>query len=319
MDFWCHTYRLLAKHQKAVLLYVLDSSGSSPGRQGFKMIVAPGSEMAGSIGGGIMEHKLVELSRSLLHDSNDLSKPFIKYQVHRAEAHDRSGMICSGEQTIAFYYLQENDVRWIEQLLKTFEENRKGVLLLTEKGPEFLPEQILSSQYDYILYSKNRWSYKEQIGFKSTLYIIGGGHVGLALSRLMRNLGFHVVVMDDREGLNTLEQNEYAHKTSVIDYNKIENYISEGEDTYVVIASFGYRTDKKVLKRLIDKKFKYLGMMGSGEKVRTLYKELREEGITERQLANVRSPIGLQIKSKTPDEIAVSIAAEIIEVKNSTR
>lgn len=66
----------------------------------------------------------------------------------------------------------------------------------------------------------------------------------------------------------------------------------------------------------MDKKIKYLGMMGSEEKVRTLYKELREEGITERQLANVRSPIGVQIKSKTPDEIAVSIAAEIIGVKN---
>lgn len=316
MDFWHHTYRLLAEHKKAVLLYVLDSTGSSPGRQGFKMIVGPGGEMAGSIGGGIMEHKLVELSRSLLQDDNDPFEPFIKHQVHRAEARDKSGMICSGEQTIAFYYLHEDDARWVEQLLKDFEGNRKGVLLLTEKGEEFLPGQMLSGQYDYMLYNETHWSYEEQIGFKNAIHIIGGGHVGLALSRLMRNLGFYVVVMDDREGLNTVEQNEHAHKTEIVDYHQIENHIPEGEDIYVVIASFGYRTDKIVLKRLMDKKIKYLGMMGSEEKVRTLYKELREEGITERQLANVRSPIGVQIKSKTPDEIAVSIAAEIIGVKN---
>ncbi|GAA0892302.1 hypothetical protein GCM10009122_19810 [Fulvivirga kasyanovii] len=316
MDFWHRTYHLLTEHKKAVLLYVLDSTGSSPGRQGFKMIVGPGGEMAGSIGGGIMEHKLVELSRSLLQDDNDPFEPFIKHQVHRAEARDKSGMICSGEQTIAFYYLHEGDVGWIEQLLNGFEENEKGVLLLTEQGAEFSSGQMLTGQYDYMFNSETQWSYKEQIGFKNTVYIIGGGHVGLALSRLMRNLGFYVIVMDDREDLNTVEQNEHAHKAAIVDYHQIENHIPEGEDIYVVIASFGYRTDKIVLKRLIDKKFKYLGMMGSEEKVRTLYQELRKEGVTEKQLANVRSPIGVQIKSKTPDEIAVSIAAEIIGVKN---
>ncbi|MBL6449905.1 XdhC family protein [Fulvivirga sp. 29W222] len=316
MDFWSNTYRLLKAHKKAVLLYVLNSEGSSPGRQGFKMIVGPEGAMAGSIGGGIMEHKLVELSRSLLQNGKPPFTPFIKHQVHRAEAPDKSGMICSGEQTIAFYYLRFKDITWLEQLITCLQENKRGVLQLTEKEMIFLCDQSLSGQFNYTLQTQESWVCKEQIGFKNTVYIVGGGHVGLALSRIMRNLDFYVMVIDNRDGLNTMVENDHAHESQVVDYNKIENYIPDGEDRYVVLVSFGYRTDKVVLKRLIHKNFKYLGMMGSEEKVATLYKELQEEGITKDQLAKVHSPIGVQIKSKTPDEIAVSIAAEIIGVKN---
>lgn len=315
MDFWEHTYRLLLKNRKVVLLYVLESEGSSPGRQGFRMVVGQGEEMYGSIGGGIMEHKLVELSRSLLQDGKPPFNPFIKHQVHRADAQDKSGMICSGEQTIAFYSLLEKDLSWLQELMECLKNNGKGVLKLTNKGIVFQAQEKMGGQYDYVQQS-NSWTYREQIGFKNTVYIIGGGHVGLALSRLMRDIGFYVVVIDDREGLNTLARNNYAHHTQVVSYHEIDRHIPEGEASYVVIASFGYRTDKIVLHRLINKKLRYLGMIGSEEKVKQLYKELMAEGITKEQLAGVHSPIGLPIRSKTPDEIAVSIAAEIIGVKN---
>ena len=82
--------------------------------------------------------------------------------------------------------------------------------------------------------------------------------------------------------------------------------------------SFGYRTDKVVLQQLLHHQFKYLGMMGSKEKVKQLFKELLEEGIDKTLLVKVHSPIGVPIKSKTPEEIAVSILAEIIGVKNDS-
>ena len=80
--------------------------------------------------------------------------------------------------------------------------------------------------------------------------------------------------------------------------------------------SFGYRTDAIALRQLIRRRWKYLGMLGSAEKVRTLFDDLRAEGFTEEELARVHAPIGLPIHSKTPEEIAVSIAAEIVRVKN---
>jgi len=316
MTFWQNTYQLLKSQGKAVLLCVLESHGSSPGRQGFKMAVGPSGEMDGSIGGGIMEHKLVELSKSLLTDDKSPFKPFIKHQVHRAEAHDKSGMICSGEQTIAFYYINEKDAEWVDQLDKSLQNNEKGILSLSEKQISFIAKD-LNNQFEYSLENERQWSYKELIGFQNAVYIIGGGHVGLALSSVMRNLDFHVTIIDDREGLNTLEQNNHAHQTKIVDYKEIDKHVPEGNSVYVVIASFGYRTDKVVLKQLIGRQYKYLGMMGSKEKVKQLYIELKEEGVSQDQLDKVHSPIGVQVKSKTPYEIAVSIGAQIVGVKNS--
>ncbi|ELR72029.1 hypothetical protein C900_02024 [Fulvivirga imtechensis AK7] len=316
MEFWNDTYRLLAQYKKVALLYVVQSKGSSPGRQGFKMIVAPGQDMSGSIGGGIMEHKFVELSRSLLKGNNALPKPFIRHQVHRDDASEKSGMICSGEQTIAFYFLQHEDLIWLKKLLSALKSNEKHVLRLTSDRINLLKKDLAAPFMFKDMQSSSGWEYEEQVGFKEAIYIIGGGHVGLALSQLMRNLGFYVVVMDDREDLNTLTENSHAHQTSVIAYSEIHKHVPEGKNVYVVIASFGYRTDKVVLKQLLGKKYKYLGMMGSEEKVKRLFDEMKKEGATEAQLSIVHSPIGIRIKSKTPEEIAVSIAAEIIAVKN---
>ena len=132
----------------------------------------------------------------------------------------------------------------------------------------------------------------------------------------MNDLGFYIVVIDDRNDLNTMVKNEYAHQREIIEYEAIANFIPESDTSYVVLVSFGYRTDKIILKQLIGKNYRYLGMMGSAKKVKTLFEELSVEGFTPAQLASVNSPIGLKINSKTPIEIAVSIAAEIVKVKN---
>ena len=162
----------------------------------------------------------------------------------------------------------------------------------------------------------DRWIAYQPVGFANKAYILGGGHVGSALSIVMRQIGFYVVLMDDRPGLNTMEENQAAHEKLFIDYDAVANHISEGDHVYVTIVSFGYRTDKEVLQNLIGRKYKYLGMMGSKEKVKKLLNELIEEGVDQVWLDSVHTPIGLSVHSKTPEEIAISIAAEIIEIKN---
>ncbi|MEZ4739473.1 MAG: XdhC family protein [Flavobacteriales bacterium] len=160
------------------------------------------------------------------------------------------------------------------------------------------------------------WSYHERLGVEQRIVILGAGHVGLALSRTMHQLGFHVHLMDDRADLNTMVANQWAHERTVVDYARIGELISDDPGLYVVLVSFGYRTDDILVRQLIRKRFKYLGMMGSAEKIRTLLEGLRKDGFSEEEIGRVRAPIGLPIGSKTPEEIAVSIAAEIIGVKN---
>jgi xanthine dehydrogenase accessory factor len=104
LALWEFIRKQLEKGASAALLAVLQSEGSSPGRQGFKMALANSGEMCGSIGGGIMEHKLVELARKLLTENKPFA-PILKKQIHsKAAAQNQSGMICSGEQTVAIYF-----------------------------------------------------------------------------------------------------------------------------------------------------------------------------------------------------------------------
>lgn len=310
--FWKHTVDVIRKEGRAALMYVLQSEGSSPGRQGFKMLVAPSGELYGTIGGGIMEHKLVELCRDKLASKFD---PFLKHQIHQNNiAKNKSGMICSGEQYVAFYYLDQNDIGWLDQLISS----GKGVLELRYQGIEFMRSVEQNEKFILTDLSENKWNLKEDINWFPELLIVGGGHVSLALSKIASNLDFKIQTFDDRKDLNTVEQNAFSKHTYVDNYGNIDNYISSGENKYVVLMSFGYQTDKVVLRKLIDKKFKYLGMMGSKEKVKQLFKELKEEGVSQAQINKVHSPIGVQINSKTVDEIAISILAEIIQVKNQT-
>src|SRR5687767_2784319 len=140
MNFSLKTWKLIQKnldeHIPVMLLYVLESKGSSPGRQGFFMAVNKNGEMEGSIGGGIMEHKFVEMAKEKLQSSNDrLPGPDIKKQIHdKAAAKNQSGMICSGEQTNFIYRMKDEDVFFVENLIRCLADNKNGILQLSPDG-----------------------------------------------------------------------------------------------------------------------------------------------------------------------------------------
>ncbi len=314
-----HTWKLiqasLEKNIPVMLLYVLESMGSSPGRKGFCMAVNANNEMEGSIGGGMMEYKLVEMARHLLEKDN--AHPVIKKQVHDAMASkDRSGMICSGEQTVLLYPVKATDLDEVNRLINTLEQHQQGTLILSENGIQFSPDSMLPLGF----FNKvdNNWEYREILGAKSSLYIIGGGHCSLALSDLMRGLGFHIEVFDDRQDLNTMQQNNSAHRKHLVpDYSKLKELIPDGENNYVVIMTLGYRTDDIAVRALMEKEFRFIGLLGSAAKINRMMETYKEAGIEEKWLSRIAAPVGLSIKSETPAEIAVSIAAQIIQVKNA--
>lgn len=299
-----------------MLLYVLESQGSSPGRQGFFMAVTERGEMNGSIGGGMMEHKFVEMAKEKLRENLPASD--IRKQVHdKSAAKDQSGMICSGEQTILLHTIQPADKEPIENIIQSLEQHQNGTLTISPFGIRFSSD-MPNFDYSFISSSEKVWVYREKTGYKNQLYIIGSGHCALALSRLMRTMDFYIKVFDDRDELKTMVENNDAHEKYLISsYEGIASSIPQGNNTYVVIMTFGYRSDDIAVRSLLGNNYRFIGLLGSRTKVNKLLDDYRKEGIDENWLQQIHTPVGIDIKSQTPEEIAVSIAAEIIRVKNA--
>jgi len=316
MKFWKHLLNKLQQNHSVYLLTVVENFGSSPGRKGFKMLVSSDRFIFGSIGGGVMEFNLVEEAKELLSKENQ--SIFLKKQIHKGKIKDGSGMICSGEQTVVFHPLNTSHVSLVESILDSLQHQKNGILHLSSSSSSFSNGEI-KEQFAYQFASSEDWSFKEQLNFKNTLYIVGGGHVGLAVSDLFVNLGFYVLVFNNREGINTFDLNTSAHQKLIIDYSQIENYLQEGNTSYVVIMTNTYVDDKLILSKIIRNQYRYIGVLGSHFKLKTMWEVLQKEGFSSDELAHINAPIGIAIKSQTPEEIAVSIAAKIIEVKNADR
>lgn len=378
---WRFVHDHLENGMAVCLLYVLDSSGSSPGRQGFCMAVDAEGAMEGSIGGGLMEHNMVDLSRNLLMGKGvpgfpgtvpgdtatpvaaNPTGPSVRRQIHASSGGAyASGMICSGEQTLFVYPIQPNAVdpeaastlATVKSLCASLEagENGGGVLRLSATGIAFEKDARMNTAFRYMgpraqpagqiteggtapdnapgaspaagrrpvvvaPADSRQWLYEERIGHRDKLFIVGGGHCSLAFSQIARNLDFYVEVIDNRPGLNTLERNSYAHRKRVVEsYSELAAILPEGEDVYVVVMTFGYKSDDVAVRAILDKNFKYFGLLGSRKKIETMFAAYTAEGIATERLRRIHAPVGIPIKSRSPEEIAVSIAAEIIGVRN---
>ena len=316
LDIWQLINKSLQQQVPVLLLYVLQSEGSSPGRAGFFMAVNAAGETEGSIGGGIMEHKFIELAKEKLNTSQKIL-PYIRKQIHNKSAPaNQSGMICSGEQTIWLYQVPPSAANTIQQLIASLEQNKNGTLQLSPTGLQFTTD-IPETDFYFSMTSDTDWLYREKTGYKNHLHVIGAGHCALALCHLMQSMEFYIHLYDDRSSLKTLMENEYAHEKKIIaDYSELDKMIPGGNHQYIVVMTVGYRTDDVVIRTLWKKQFRYIGLLGSKSKIEKMFTDYRAEGVPDSLLQPIHAPVGMAIHSETPEEIAISIAAEIIQVKN---
>ncbi len=323
VHFWEFVHDGIQAGEPLMLLLVVASGGSSPGKPGFKMAVTIRNECHGTIGGGAVEKDLAEKAAVLLARGGGRVRllkllhredPSGKTAVSGRSATRLSGGICSGWQQVALLPLAAGDGDAVDSLLFALKRNRPGRLQLSPRGLEFQPGKKGGGAFSAP--STGDWTYREETGQRPTLTIIGGGHVGLALSRVMAGLDFHVRVLDDREDLATMESNVFAQEKHVVSFRSVGRRVEEGGMSYVVIMTYGHQADEKVLGQLLRKKLRYLGLLGSPAKNAVIFERLRKKGFSRRALGRVRAPVGLPIHSHTPEEIAVSIAAEIIQEKN---
>ncbi|MBI3939261.1 MAG: XdhC family protein [Acidobacteria bacterium] len=151
------------------------------------------------------------------------------------------------------------------------------------------------------------------------LVIFGGGHISSYISRVAKIAGFKVTVVDDRARYASHEKFPEADEVLVCEFDRVREKIPLHSNSYIVIVTRGHGHDQTVLEQVIDAPVKFLGMVGSRRKTKIIFDYLRGRGVSEEWLARVESPVGLDIGSETPEEIAVSIVAQIIAVRKGAR
>ncbi len=152
----------------------------------------------------------------------------------------------------------------------------------------------------------------------STLYIFGAGHVAWSLYKTARMAGFEVVVTDDRETYANRERFPDARDIFADEYERVMAHLAPNDTSYIVIVTRGHRDDMRVLRWAAETPARYIGMIGSQRKTIAIYKELEKEGIAPEKLARVYAPVGIDIGAITPEEIAISITAELIAIRRGS-
>ena len=315
MNVWSFLQKELSSSRRSMLLIVIDHAGSSPGKQGFKMAVSETGAACGTIGGGPMEYRLLEKARRMLCAGQMESRLFRLDHDPAAGLH-WSGLRCLGKQVVAMVPVDGEAEPLVAAVIRTLERQERGMLAVEPGGMQFSSEENPVGIPSVRVAAAGDWWYREPIGFLDTLYIFGGGHVSLALSRIFYTLDFRILVFDDRPDPGLLAGNPYAHQKEIIDFRLAGERVPEGEHSFVAIMTSSQEKDVQVLEQLLDKRLPYLGMMGSRSKVRAVLEELRKAGHPEDLLEKLHAPIGLIPNSRSPAEIAVSVAAEILAIRS---
>jgi xanthine dehydrogenase accessory factor len=157
--------------------------------------------------------------------------------------------------------------------------------------------------------------YIEPVVPEPNLIILGAGHVGKALAKVAGFSGFRVTVVDDREEYANREVIPDAHETVISDFVSVFSRVQIDPGSYIVIATRGHNHDLDALRSALRTKARYVGLLGSRRKKALLFKTLAEQGFTKEEVGRVITPVGLPIGSVTPEEIAVSIMAQIIQTR----
>ena len=150
------------------------------------------------------------------------------------------------------------------------------------------------------------------------LYIFGAGHVAASLYKTAKDAGFDVIVVDDRETYANRERFPEAQEVIADDFDRAPQRLEIRESAYIVIVTRGHRDDMRVLRWAVGTKARYIGMIGSKRKTIAIFRELRREGLPAQLFERVHAPIGLDIGAVTPEEIAISITAELIAVRRKS-
>ncbi|MBQ7871471.1 MAG: XdhC family protein [Oscillospiraceae bacterium] len=318
------TERILAaleRGEAVVWCTILASSGSSPRGAGARMAVFADGATCGTVGGGEVERLVTLDALEVLRTGQTHVKAFDLAPAQVASI----GMICGGRVTIYYQLLSAADLPVLRQMRVALQRDENSWLSLrisegrveefrvwTQEEAADLPERFCARA---VLEPGEPLYYTEPLNRAGRVYIFGGGHVGQALVPVLAGLGFRVTVFDNREELATAAHFPLAEQVIFGDYHRIGEKVRLTENDYAVIMTPAHQADFALLEQVLRQPLRYVGCIGSRRKIARTRELLREAGIPEEAILSVHSPIGLPIGAETPAEIAISIAAELIQCR----
>lgn len=312
--------RLLAG-EDLVLVTVIATSGSTPRGAGARMLVGREGRICGTIGGGAVEHRSEQIAGEVLREQSSRDHHFTltKNDVQNL------GMICGGACHVFFHYLRAGAAAAIalaQQAEAGFARGgdlwlisdlaNGGRLSLTDQRTEAMAD--IRPRHPRWLQADGQNLYIEKICDSGRVYVFGGGHVAQELVPVLAHLGFRCTVMDDRPEFADPALFPAAQQVVLGDFGRIADYLQISDQDYVCVMTRGHASDTVVQAQVLRCRPCYCGVIGSRHKAAGVRRVLKEEyGLTDAELDRVTTPIGLEIQSETPAEIAISIAAQLIQ------
>jgi xanthine dehydrogenase accessory factor len=333
--------QILKQKQPVVMATVLSHQGSTPRGAGSRMLVLNGGEIIGTIGGGKVEAEVMQTASELFDSETSQIRSF---DLRKRPDLDDLDVICGGQMTILMEYIHATgqNIDTFQELQTALKPGRKSFMIasleqtsnrvrvgqrchipqggkISDNCPypmtdlQQLAAQARDIQIPVVLSAGHREYLVESYTMGGTVFIFGAGHVAKQLAAISKMVGFTTVILDDRTEFANLERFPGADQILVLDTFE-DSLQGLGIDTnsYIVILTRGHRHDQTVLSQALKTKAGYIGMIGSRKKRDTVYRNLLDGGFTPEDIDRVHSPIGLDIQAETPEEIGVSIVAELI-------
>jgi xanthine dehydrogenase accessory factor len=332
----------LADDEPVVLATVVKTKGSTPQKPGAKLLVRKDGTGTGTLGGGCVEGDIWYAAKQLINDGTGAE--YREYELNEDLAAD-DGLVCGGTMYFLIdpVYKPEDYLPFAREIegaysgqgavalasvVKSSNNSKIGdKLFVRENGQTVgsigdikLNKSVVSNALELMIHGNNTYVvdpdgteyFIEAYTTPPQLVICGGGHVSKAISSLAKPLGFRLFITDDRlEFANT----DRFPEADIVINNTPEKSLLElpiNLNTFIVVATRGHRYDNTALLAAANTNAKYVGLMGSKRKTILIYEDLLREGISIKRLAEIRSPVGLDIKARTPEEIAISIIAEVL-------
>jgi xanthine dehydrogenase accessory factor len=292
--------------------------GSLPMAQDAKMVVAEDGRRWGTVGGGCIEADVIAQALAAAREG----KPAFVQHTLNADLAGDVGLSCGG--TVELFLepiVQTEEMARLYGAIAEAIENRVPVTVRTAIDWSAGPCKMAAIGDDEIavgtapIHDSRFTTHDEQLPRIPRLIVIGAGHVGVEIARVAAGVGFHVVVMDDRAEFANADRIPFAHEIVVEDFRTFLDRLRLDEDDYVVATTRGHAFDAQVIERTAASSARYVGMLGSRRKREVIFKALEQAGVARDDLDRVKVPIGEPIGADTPEEIAVSVVAELIRIR----
>jgi len=334
----------LENNRQPVLASIIGTKGSTPQVPGASALFLESGLLTGTLGGGILEGDASRKAAEVIEKGSSL---LYQYNLDADFSSDK-GAICGGSAILLLDADPGKQMEVFRDLERSVGNGKSGVLATVIKGKvkakierswfeeglqkrnailnewEEISDEMASSLEKgiciYIKRSDSNSVFLEPVYPLPKLIIAGAGHIGKALAHMANLLDFEVTVIDDRPEYANVQNIPDADHIIVNPIGKALQKIPKTGDTYLVIVTRGHSDDADALRACIDSDVPYIGMIGSRNKIRIMRDNFISEGwATKSRFDRVHAPVGLEIGSKTVQEIAVSICAQLIQVRNETK